>query len=345
LLVAWCFSIVKPFMIPIVWGIIIAISEYPVYLKLRRALGGRNGIAATLITLLGLVLLITPTIMLSSTLVDSAQVLSKGLKQGTISVPPPSGNIKEWPLVGEELDEFWRHASENITAAAAKIAPQLKAIGTWLLSTAVGAGFGILYFVIAIIIAGLLLANSESGARAAHAVAARLAGEKGADYAALAEATIRSVTRGILGVALIQSLLAGTGFMVMEIPGAGFWALICLLLSIIQIGIFPVTLPILIYVFSTADTTPAIVFLIWSIFVGILDNILKPILLGRGVKVPMTVVFVGAIGGFISYGIIGLFVGAVVLVLGYTLILAWLDNTPATRASPSAPEGAVKNEI
>ena len=172
-----------------------------------------------------------------------------------------------------------------------------------------------------------------------------LAGEKGADYAALAEATIRSVTRGILGVALIQSLLAGTGFMVMEIPGAGFWALICLLLSIIQIGIFPVTLPILIYVFSTADTTPAIVFLIWSIFVGILDNILKPILLGRGVKVPMTVVFVGAIGGFISYGIIGLFVGAVVLVLGYTLILAWLDNTPATRASPSAPEGAVKNEI
>lgn len=345
LLVAWCFSIVKPFMIPIVWGIIIAISEYPVYLQLRRALGGRNGTAATLITLLGLVLLITPTIMLSSTLVDSAQVLSKGLKQGTITVPPPSENIKEWPLVGEELDEFWRHASENITAAAAKIAPQLKAIGTWLLSTAVGAGFGILYFVIAIIIAGLLLANSESGARAAHAIAARLAGEKGADYAALAEATIRSVTRGILGVALIQSLLAGIGFMVMEIPGAGFWALICLLLSVIQIGIFPVTLPILIYVFSTADTNPAIVFLIWSIFVGILDNILKPILLGRGVKVPMTVVFVGAIGGFISYGIIGLFVGAVVLVLGYKLILAWLDNTPATRVLPSAPENVVQNEI
>lgn len=135
---------------------------------------------------------------------------------------------------------------------------------------------------------------------------------------------MRSVTKGILGVALIQAILAGIGFMVMGIPGAGLWALLCLLLSTVQIGIFPINLPILIYVFATADTMPAVLFLIWSLIVGSLDNVLKPLVLGRGVSVPMAVIFVGAIGGFITSGIIGLFVGAVVLALGYKLVLAWV---------------------
>jgi len=328
LLAAWCFAIVKPFIIPIVWGIIIAVAEYPGYLRLRRALGGRGATAAALIAVLGLVLLVAPAVMLSTTLVDSAHGLAKGLQEGTIAVPPPPEAVKEWPVVGDKLDAFWRQASENLAAAIGKIAPQLKAIGSWLLSTAAGAGFGILQFVIAIILAGFLLARSEAGARAAQAIATRLAGEKGADFAMLAEATVRSVTRGILGVALIQSVLAGLGFMAMGIPGAGIWALLCLLLSVIQIGIFPITIPILIYVFSTADMAPAVVFLIWSILVGTLDNILKPVLLGRGVQVPMAVIFVGAIGGFITSGIIGLFVGAVVLVVGYKLFLVWLVGTP-----------------
>ena len=328
LLAAWCFEIVKPFIIPIAWGVIIAVGAYPGFFTLQRALGGRKRLAATAVTVLGLVILITPTVMLSGTLIGSAQGLAKGFQEGTIAVPPPPETVKDWPLVGQNLDTFWLQASENLAAAAAKIAPQLKAVGSFLLSTAAGAGFGILQFVIAIFIAGILLAHAEAGTRAAYAIATRLAGDKGADFTKLAEATVRSVTRGILGVSIIQSLLAGVGFMVMAIPGAGLWALLCLLLSVIQIGILPVTLPMLIYVFSTADTVPAVVFLVWSVFVGTLDNILKPILLGRGVEVPMAVIFIGAIGGFISAGIIGLFVGSVVLVLGYKLFLAWLDETP-----------------
>ena len=167
-------------------------------------------------------------------------------------------SVKGWPVVGERLDAFWLHASQNLSAAAAKIAPQLKAVGTFLLSTAAGAGFGILQFVIAILIAGVLLARAEAGTRVAYGIAVRLAGEKGADFADLAEATVRSVTRGILGVSLIQTLLAGLGFMAMGIPGAGLWALLCLLLSVVQIGIFPITIPILIYAFATADTIPAV---------------------------------------------------------------------------------------
>ena len=345
LLAAWCFSIVKPFIIPIAWGIIIAVAEYPGYLKLRRALGGRSASAAAVIALLGLVLLITPTVMLSSTLVDSVHGLARGLQEGTIAVPPPPETVREWPVVGDNLYAFWEQASQNLATALGNITSQLKAIGSWLLSTAAGAGFGILQFVIAIVIAGFLLASAERGAKAARAIAIRLAGDKGAEFAKLAEATVRSVTRGILGVAIIQALLAGLGFMVMGIPGAGLWALLCLLLSVIQIGVLPITLPAVIYVFSTADTVPAIVFLVWSVFVSILDNILKPVLLGRGVEVPMAVIFIGAIGGFISSGIIGLFVGAVVLVLGYKLFLAWLVDAPEVQALAAPPDRNAPKEI
>ncbi|MCP5159146.1 MAG: AI-2E family transporter [Gammaproteobacteria bacterium] len=332
LLAAWCFDIAQPFIIPIAWGIIIAVAVYPGYAKLRGMLGGRGGMAATSIAVLGLALLITPTVMLSTTLVDSVQGLAKGLQEGTISVPPPAETMRGWPLIGEKLHAFWGEASEDLSATLTRIAPQLKVAGSWLLSSAAGVGFGILQFVIAIIIAGFLLASAEGGAQAAQAIAIRLAGDSGADFAKLAEATVRSVTRGILGVALIQSLLAGLGFMVMAIPGAGLWALLCLLLSVVQIGVALIVLPTVFYVFSTTDPIPAILFLIWSLFVTLLDNILKPILLGRGVEVPMAVIFVGAIGGFINSGIIGLFVGAVVLVLGYKLFLAWLYQKPGAQA-------------
>ncbi|MEY6432052.1 AI-2E family transporter [Thioalkalicoccus limnaeus] len=328
LLAAWCFSIVQPFFIPIAWGVIIAVSAYPGHVRLRRLLGGRGGLAAATLVVLGLLLLIVPAIMLSETLVDTAQSLAKGFEEGTLAVPSPPESVRDWPLVGERLSAIWSQASGNLAATIERLAPQLTAIGKWLLATAAGAGFGLLQFLIAIVIAGVFLRNSSASAEFAHLLAVRLAGERGADFAKLAETTVRSVTRGILGVAVIQSLLAGIGFMVMGIPGAGLWALLCLLLSTVQIGILPITLPILIYVLATADTVPAVLFVIWSLFVGTIDNVLKPMLLGRGVGVPMAVIFVGAIGGFITSGIIGLFVGAVVLVLGYKLFLAWLHDFP-----------------
>jgi predicted PurR-regulated permease PerM len=211
-------------------------------------------------------------------------------------------------------------------------------LGKWLLSGAAGAGIGILQFVAAIVIAGVILRHDESGKRISYAIARRLAEEHGAGFIDLARATIRSVSRGILGVALLQSILAGLGFLVAGVPAAGLWAFLCLLLSVIQIGIFPITVPVIIYVFATGDTTTAVIFLIWSIMVGMLDNVLKPLLLGRGVNVPMAVIFVGAIGGFLASGIIGLFIGSVILVLGYEMLLGWLeidaDKLPGEDSSP-----------
>ncbi len=195
-------------------------------------------------------------------------------------------------------------------------------------------------FVLAILIAGALLANSEAAGRATRAVANRLAGERGLEFASVAEQTVRSVASGILGVALIQALLAGLGFLVAGVPAAGLLTLICLVFGVIQLGVVIVLIPVVIYLFSTADMVTAVGFLIWAILVAPVDNILKPILLGRGVDVPMLIIFVGAIGGFLNAGIIGLFTGAVVLALGYKLFLAWLaqDSTPETAVDAGEPE-------
>lgn len=331
-LAAWCFDIVRPFIIPIAWGVIIAVAAYPRYCSLLNALGGRRVAAATLMTLLGMMLLVVPAVMLSATLVDGAHWVSTNLQSGTLRIPPPPESVLGWPLVGPAVHQFWTLASDNLSDALALLSPQFKALASWFLPVAAGAGFGILKFLIAIIIAGFLLANATDGGTAAKTIARRIAGDRGLEFADLAEATVRSVTKGILGVALIQSLLAGVGFLAVGLPGAGLWALLCLILSTVQIGVLPVVVPVVIYVFATANTVTAVIFLIWSIGVSVTDNILKPIMLGRGVQVPTAVIFIGAIGGFISAGIIGLFVGSVVLVLGYKLIVAWIEEIPGDAA-------------
>jgi predicted PurR-regulated permease PerM len=334
LLAAWCFEIIRPFIIPLMWGIIIAIASHPGYRWLRAALGGRNALAAAAFALIALAGLIAPAVLLAGTLVDTAQGLADDLNQGTIKVPPPPASVENWPIIGKPLEQFWLLASVNLGEALTEIGPHLKGFGSWLVAAAAGTGLGILQFIIAIVIAAVFLARARFSHEVATAIATRLAGERGAEYADLAGATIRSVARGILGVALIQSLLAGLGFLAVGLPAAGFLALLCLLLAVIQIGVGPIVIPVIIYVFATADTLTAMLFLIWSIAVIVSDNILKPILLGRGVQVPMTVIFIGAIGGFLTSGIVGLFVGAVVLALGYTLFLAWLQGGSTAAATP-----------
>jgi predicted PurR-regulated permease PerM len=326
IITVWCFKIVEPFITPIIWGIIIAIAAHPLYGRLRTALGERHKIAATVFTFIFLIILIVPTVLLTETLIDGLKMLADKIRDGSLSIPPPPENLHNRIIIGEPLAKFWLLASENIHSALQQLTPVLKVIGSWLLSAAAGAGIAILHFVVAIIIAGILLANSSSSNRTARAITHRLADEKGADFADLAEATVRSVANGILGVAVIQSLLAGLGFMVAGVPAAGLWALLCLILSIAQIGIAPILIPVIIYLFYTADTVTAVAFLIWSVPLTLLDNILKPILLGRGVKTPMIVIFIGAIGGLLSSGVIGLFIGAVILSLGYDLFLLWLDD-------------------
>jgi predicted PurR-regulated permease PerM len=332
LLVAWCFVIVRPFLVPVVWGIIIAVGTHRLFDALQALLGGSRGMAAVVYVVLVQLVLIVPTLLLAGTLVEGVEALARHLADKTLQVPPPPATVQSWPLIGDPLHRFWLLASTNLDQALAAIAPQLAAAAQWLLGFVGTVSLGILQFVVAIFIAAALLVNAVGGGRVARDVATGLAGAQGRSYADLAVQTIRSVARGIIGVALIQSILAGLGFLAVGLPAAGLLALLCLLLSIVQLPVALVLLPAVIYGFTAFDATTAALFTVWCVLVSLIDNVLKPLLLGRGVDLPMLVVFIGAIGGLLSSGILGLFIGPVVLALGYTLVTAWLHSTSLATA-------------
>ena len=329
LLFAACFLILRPFISLIVWGIIIAISIYPAYRKLRRTLRNRGGLSSVLISLLLLTFLVCPVILLAGTLVGELQSLAAGLRDGSPIIPPPPANIETWPVVGVPLKSAWSLAYTNTTAALKTFAPQIRTLVPSLLAASAGVGFAVLQFALSIVVAGILLAKSEAASGAAHSFANRIFGERAQEFERLASSTIRSVTTGILGVALIQAVLAAAGFLVAGLPGAGLWGIIFLAAAVLQVAVV-VLIPAVIYMFAIASVTKATIFAVWCLFVAVIDNVLKPLLLGRGVDVPIAVVFLGAIGGFVAMGIIGLFVGAIALSVGYKLFAAWLDRSSAS---------------
>ncbi|NOQ14427.1 MAG: AI-2E family transporter [Methyloprofundus sp.] len=327
LLIALCFEIIKPFMIIVVWGIIIAVAIYPLYNKLGLALGGRFKLAATLYTLFALSLLIGPSIMIASSLVDTSAHLAKGFSEGTLEIPPPAQSVSEWPLIGDKVYAFWSQASNNLEATLKQNADQIKKLGEAFIAAIAGVSVSILQFIFSIIISGVFLANTKSAYDVTVKIASRLTDkEQGLQSTNLAIATIRSVAQGVLGVAVIQAILGGVGMYFMDVPGWGLWTVLILILAVAQLPPLLVLLPAIVYVASVADTTPAIIFAIWSIIVSMSDGLLKPLLLGRGMDTPTLVILLGAIGGMIWFGILGLFVGAITLALGYEHFMAWLDK-------------------
>ena len=323
LLVGSCLLILRPFLPLVVWGIIIAISTYPAFKKLQTALGGRRGLAALICTIAMLAVLIAPVFLLTETLVEGAQNLSARLKDGAFTIPPPPANVESWFLIGRPLNRIWSAAATDLSASLATLTPQIRAAVPAFFSTSADIALTVLQFALSILLAGVLLANAQAGAAVSRSLANRLFGKNGPEFEELAGATIRNITTGVLGVAVIQSVFATIGFLIVGLPGAGLWSLMFLFAAVLQIT-FVVLIPAVIYVFAIATTVKAVIFLIWCVFVGLLNNVLAPLLLGRGASVPMAVVFLGAIGGFLAMGIIGLFVGAIVLSVGYKLFLAWL---------------------
>lgn len=324
-LLGWCILILQPFMSLILWGIIIAVAIYPVYESLRKRLKGRSGLAATLISLFFLLALLIPTLLLADSLAEGIVHIRDIYREGQLVIPAPGEQVKNWPMFMKPVADFWKLASENLQAAVSQFQePVKKALG-WVLSFLMGAGMGILQLLASIIVAGVILGYSDSGSAAIKRVFVRLAGDRSHSYAELSTVTIRNVVKGILGVAATQSLLAGIGFFVAGVPLAGLWTLIALIFAIVQVGVGPVVIPVVIYVFMTAEPLTAWLFLGWSILVLVSDNVLKPFLLGRKAPVPMLVVFLGSVGGFISSGFLGLFLGPVMLSLGYILYNNWVE--------------------
>jgi len=325
LLVVGCLLILRPFIPLILWGIIIAIASYPAFLKLQRLLKGRGALAAALWTLLLLAILIVPMVLLGQQLVEALSPLVAHLRDGTLVLPPPPASVEHWPIIGVPLSRAWSTASTHLTETLVRFAPEIKSALPAILAASAGFGSTLLQFFLSIVVSGVLLAKAKPAADVTRSLAIRLLGERGPEYHELVGATIHSVTFGILGVALIQSAFAAVGFFVVGLPGASVWSVIFLFAAILQVGVL-VLVPAVIYAFAIATTTKAVIFLIWCMIVGLMDNVLKPLLLGRGSAVPVVVVFLGVIGGFVAMGIMGLFVGAIVLSVGYKLFLAWIEG-------------------
>jgi len=325
LILAWCLQILSPFIGVVAWGAIIAVAIYKPFLKLVEKLGGRKKLAVTLIAVLSIAAILIPVISLSTSMVESATSIGDRISTGKVHIAPPAESVREWPLVGERTYKFWHAASVDLSALLEKHPDHLATIGKKLLGAAKGVGAGILQFIVSMLIAAVFLSSAESATAAVRRLATRLAGVRGEALLTLSTATIRSVAVGVIGIAFIQALLGGLGMMFAGVPAAGLLAIIILVLAIAQLPPIIVLLPVIFYVFSVESTTVAMIFMIWSILVSMSDAVLKPIFLGRGVEAPMLVILLGAIGGMITSGIVGLFIGAVILALGYTLFQAWIE--------------------
>jgi len=324
LILAWCLQILTPFISIIVWGAIIAVALHVPFLKLVEKLGGRRKLAVTLIVVLGIAIILVPVISLSSSLVDGATKLGTEISEGSIQIPAPPEYVEEWPLIGKKTYNFWLQSSQNLRSVLEQYPHQLTAIGKKMLGAAAGVGAGVLQFIVSFLIAAVFLLSAESTRKNMLRLANRLTAEQGEELLDMSTSTIRSVAVGVIGIAVIQALLGGLGMMFVGVPAAGLLAIVILVFAIAQLPPLLVLGPVAFYVFSAESTTVAMIFLIWSILVSFSDAVLKPLFLGRGVDVPMLVILLGAIGGMITSGIVGLFVGAIVLALGYKLFGAWV---------------------
>jgi len=337
LLLIWCFDIVQPFVRIVVWALIIAVALHPLHRSLANTLGGRQKVSATIFTLVGLSVVLVPTWLLGESTIQGLSALGQGLRNGTLGIPDPTPSVAEWPLIGDKVFAIWSEAASNIESFVRDYAPQLEKLGQRIFGVAAGMFVGVLQFVFSMIIAGALLMQAEGGLQVSKQIMTSLVGTKnGERFTHMSIETIRSVVKGVLGVAVVQAILAAIGLLAIGVPAAGLWAGLVLILAIVQLPPILVLGPIAFWVFSVAEPLPATVFLVYSFIVSISDAFLKPLLLGRGVETPMLVILIGAIGGAISAGVIGLFIGAVILSLGYELLVAWM----APDSGDSEPDAA-----
>lgn len=331
-LLYWSLTIIRPFIETMAWAAVLAVALYPAFSLLAKWLGERRRIAAALITALLLLIVIGPATWLALDLVEVLATIYERFESGAVSIPPPIETVRKWPLIGEQVFQFWELASTNLRAALVNVAPHLRPLGSSLLGAAGSAGAGVLQFLVSVIIAGFLLSPGPSLVEAVAAFSRRLFSRRGDEFVHLAGATIRNVSQGVIGVSLLQTLLAGIGLKAAGVPGASLITFLVLILGIIQIGPSVILIPVIIWSWMTMETTTALVFTAYMVPVNLVDNILRPILMSRGLRTPMLVIFVGAIGGTLSNGIIGLFVGPIVLAVAWDLLVTWVREDDAVSA-------------
>ena len=338
LLAVLCVRIVSPFIGLIVWALVLAITLYPLHQRLAGLLGGRQGTAATSLVVAGLLLIGVPTVMLGSSFAGHVQQLYADFENSALTIRPPNAGVAAWPIIGERLYSAWSDAAANLPLFVQDHRAMLDDLARGALSTARNTATALLLFLAALVVAGIIMAWGREGSATMHNIFCRLAGRgSGAALLKLNTLTVRSVAAGVVGVAFIQALILGIGFILAGLPAPGVLAMIVLIVGILQLPALLISLPAIAWLWANGDGSTA-VNVVWTVYLligGMADNVLKPMLLGRGVDVPMPVILIGALGGMIWAGIIGLFVGAALLAVGYQVFMDWVaDGSIDGGASP-----------
>jgi predicted PurR-regulated permease PerM len=344
-MVMLCYRIFSPFLTLMVWALILAVTMYPLHRLLAKRMRGKQGLAATLLVLVGVALIVAPTAVLMSSFGDSVQEFVHAVQSNTLQIPAPRPGVEDWPIVGEKIHGLWSKAHSDLPALIKSMQPKIGDLAKASLGFVASIGGGLLQFLASFIIAGIIMAFGEAGDRGSRAIFERIVGtERGAEFTRLSTATIRAVAQGVIGVAFIQAIIVGLCLLVAGVPWAGMLAAIVLVLGIAQIPALIVTLPAIGYIWSSGDygNAAAIGYTVLLFVSGMADNVLKPLMLGRGVEAPMPVILLGALGGMATAGILGMFVGATLLALGYQIFMGWVavkkerDTGDAERESQPA---------
>jgi predicted PurR-regulated permease PerM len=344
-LIYWSFVLLQPFIPVLAWAVVLAVALYPAFDWLSAHIGYRPRIAAFVITIAVLAVFLGPATWLGIGLVDGLRNISDQLTSGNIAISSPPESVRDWPLIGAPLHDVWRKASENLAALLRELAPHLKPLAGPILAIAGSAGTGTLKFLASVVIAGFLLRPGPQLVATTRSMLTRIVPERSADFLALAGATIRTVVQGVIGVAVLQSLLAGIGLKIAGVPHPGVLAFAVLVLAIVQIGSAPVLLPVIIWTWMVKDVGSAVLITIYLVLVGLADNALKPLLMGRGLSTPVLVIFMGVLGGTLAHGIVGLFVGPIILAVAWELLMAWgRDELESSRAPDQAKAGLDLNQ-
>ena len=331
----WTLILIRPFLTIIIWSAIITVALYPIFYWLSGILHGQRVLAAFTITLLALLLMLGPATWLGLSLAESVRTLTARFSEGTIALPPPSETVRAWPLIGNKAYEIWQLASTNLRALLTQAAPYLKPIGGTLLGVAGSFGINLLKFIAATIVSGFLFIPGPALVESVKNILRHVAGARGAMFVDMAGATVRTISRGVIGVAILQALLAGIGLIVAGVPAAGLISFLVLLLGIVQIGPSIILVPLIIWSWFAMDAVGAVVFSLYMIPVNLLDNVLRPLVMAKGLGTPIWIILLGVLGGTIAHGMLGLFVGPVVLSIAWQLIVLWTRNELI--ASETAP--------
>jgi predicted PurR-regulated permease PerM len=339
-LLAACFWIVKPFLPALIWASMIVIATWPLLLVIEKKVRGRRPAVMVMIGLLILVFVIPFTLAVGTIVEKAPQIVSLGKQITSFEVPATPDWVAGIPLVGETAADYWQKAAETDPAEfARRAAPYIRSFASWMVTQAGSLGMILVHFILTLILSALLYMNGEEAATMARRLAHRIARERGEHAALLAARAVRAVAQGVVITALAQSLLAGIGLAVVGIPYASLLTALIFMLTIAQIGAGPVLIPAIIWLFWKGSTAWAIGMLVWAVFVMSMDGFLRPILIRRNANLPLLLIFAGAIGGLIAFGVIGLFIGPVLLTVCYTLMKAWVDeDQPTEEITPVAIE-------